>query len=166
MARAAARLGASAAVVDDARLRDGGDWDAGAVADACRGRLAGLLAGARAAAVVTFDAAGASRHPNHVATWRGLVALRASWGDEKAPRVDWLALESAPFYRKFLGALDVLVAPCRAARDGRPSLLVANFDVRAAYAALAAHASQLVWFRRLFLLFSSYTYLNRLADLR
>ena len=43
------------------------------------------------------------------------------------------------------------------------SVLVASLDVRGCYAALAAHASQLVWFRRLFVVFSAYTYANRLV---
>ena len=42
-------------------------------------------------------------------------------------------------------------------------MLVASLDVRGCYAALAAHASQLVWFRRLFVVFSAYTYANRLV---
>ena len=45
----------------------------------------------------------------------------------------------------------------------RRSVLVASLDVRGCYAALAAHASQLVWFRRLFVVFSAYTYANRLV---
>ena len=43
------------------------------------------------------------------------------------------------------------------------SVLVASLGVRGCYAALAAHASQLVWFRRLFVVFSAYTYANRLV---
>ena len=91
------------------------------------------------------------------------------------------ALETAPHYRRYIGALDVPCAAVRACFDPRPcgpgvleapvdgvilthrSVLVASLDVRGCYAALAAHASQLVWFRRLFVVFSAYTYANRLV---
>ena len=125
------------------------------------------------------------------------------------------ALETAPHYRRYIGALDVACAAVRARFDPRPcgpgvleaprrwragcresarycggdgvrgaervrdtvaamacwvprecthrSVLVASLDVRGCYAALAAHASQLVWFRRLFVVFSAYTYANRLV---
>lgn len=73
------------------------------------------------------------------------------------------ALETAPHYRRYIGFFDVACALLRARLAARRSLLVASFDVRGCYAALAAHASQLVWFRRLFVVFSAYTYANRLV---
>ena len=60
---------------------------------------------------------------------------------------------------------DVFLGAGRALLDPRPSVVFCNLDVAAAYGALAVHATQLVWFRRLFILFSAYTFCNRLTDL-
>ena len=109
---------------------------------------------------MTFDERGASGHPNHAACFRGVALLREEARGERGPCVTtWLALETAPLARRFVGALDV----ARPRFDRRPGLLFWTADVPGAYAALGAHASQVVWFRRLFLLFSVYTWVNRLV---
>ena len=111
---------------------------------------------------------------------RGLIRARALFSVLEAPR-RWRAL--CVFFRLRLHAIDAaalcvcLSTPstrCGVPREcvirwrrGRHathrSVLVASLDVRGCYAALAAHASQLVWFRRLFVVFSAYTYANRLV---
>ncbi|CAH0368578.1 unnamed protein product [Pelagomonas calceolata] len=161
--RAARRLGASATCVNNAALQDGPHaWDPSVVA-ANVGPW--LHAGA---VVVTFDRYGASGHANHVAVYHGAApASFARRGDgvtrDARRHCRFYALETAPHYRRYIGAFDVLCAAVRARFDPRPSVLVASLDVRGCYAALAAHASQLVWFRRLFVVFSAYTYANRLV---
>lgn len=186
--RAAARLGATATCVNDARLRDGPHaWDAAVVEEVVRPLLH------EEALVVTFDRGGASGHANHVACYHGAAAaskgpsrrreqrsrrwrggrkrhaanVQVHAGVRRIAQTErtgrFYALETAPHYRRYIGCFDVACAWLRARLAARRSLLVASVDVRGCYAALAAHASQLVWFRRLSVVFSAYTYANRLV---
>ena len=176
MHAAAARLGATASVVEDSRLADGADWDPRDVAEIARRGIERLLEAAGPASdreraeplIVTFDERGASGHANHVATFRGLVLLRAAAAasrEDPLSGATFLRLESAPLVGRFLGALAIPLGIARARCDGRPSLLFTNVNVVAAFRALAAHRTQLVWFRKLFLVFSVYTFFNRLFEL-
>jgi N-acetylglucosaminylphosphatidylinositol deacetylase len=90
------------------------------------------------------------------------------------------ALETVSGLRKFLGPLDILVSWAAmvsagggghgkgggrrgAAADAWPDRAVVSGGLasqRAAHAAMRAHASQYVWFRRLFVAFSRYMFVN------
>lgn len=122
--------------------------------------------------VVTFDAGGVSGHPNHAAlphALADLVAAPAAGGAGIRQRV-WL-LETTSLLRKYLGLLDLplsfLLLLATAARAGcsKPRRLALNFRPWMAYRAMLAHASQFVWYRRLFILFSRYTYVNTLVPM-
>uniref|UniRef100_A0A7S3ZPL6 N-acetylglucosaminylphosphatidylinositol deacetylase n=1 Tax=Pelagomonas calceolata TaxID=35677 RepID=A0A7S3ZPL6_9STRA len=111
--RAARRLGASATCVNNAALQDGPHaWDPSVVA-ANVGPW--LHAGA---VVVTFDRYGASGHANHVAVYHGVRRLAQTRRDCR-----FYALETAPHYRRYIGAFDVLCAAVRARFDPRPCLV-------------------------------------------
>lgn len=187
---AAALLGVPATrvqIVDDAvNLADGlrTRWS---VVEA-RGHIERFVADQRIDLLLTFDAQGISGHPNHVACFdavQSLLRLRhaaaALAGVNPAdpapePRLCGYALQSTPLWRKYLGPLDALrsfLDRQSASRqewspDGMsqfyllvdPSPLGA---MRRSYAAMQAHASQFVWFRRLFVIFSRYTFLNTLV---
>jgi N-acetylglucosaminylphosphatidylinositol deacetylase len=104
--------------------------------------------------VVTFDAGGVSGHVNHVGAYRGVLA----WAAAARPRaVPVLALETVSRARKFAGVLDVLGSTWSAAAV--TALLDAPTRV---HAAMGAHASQYVWFRRVFVWLSRYTWVNTL----
>lgn len=123
--------------------------------------------------VLTFDAGGVSGHPNHAAlphAMANLVAAGARAGGRGSrPRV-WL-LQTTSLLRKYLGLLDLplsfLLLLLATARPGRsmPRRMVLNFRPWVAYWAMLAHASQFVWYRRLFILLSRYTYVNTLVPM-
>lgn len=170
MYSAAMRFGATASVVEDPRLQDGGEWDACVVAEVARRGIEASFAvrGSCRRCVVTFDERGASGHKNHASTSRGLVLLRLA-SESQADSLfgtHFFELESAPFTSRFLGMLAVPVGLVRSRVDPQPSVLYANLDVITAFRALAVHETQFVWFRKLFLVFSSYTFLNRLIEIQ
>ena len=66
-------------------------------------------------------------------------------------------LESTHLCRKYTGVLDVLTS---LVQDG--SQCFCSLTPWINYAAMQAHFSQFVWYRRLFVLFSRYTYVNNL----
>lgn len=118
---------------------------------------------------MTFDAGGISGHPNHTALAHAMMAHlpTPSTGRHAIPKV-WL-LETTSLLRKYLGVLEVLVSLLLAALarlwgGGRRETRVAlNPRPWVAYSAMLAHASQFVWYRRLFVLFSRYTYVNTMV---
>lgn len=109
--------------------------------------------------MVTFDAGGVSGHPNHGALAHAMMNLAAEGFQQRV----WL-LETTSLVRKYLGLVDVplsfLLLPAAAKDDARVALNVRPWS---AYSAMLAHASQFVWYRRLFILFSRYTYVNTLV---
>lgn len=140
MARAAERYGATVTVLDDPRLLDGAHWDVAVVAQRVDEALG------RHDAVLTFDSRGVSGHPNHVATSAGVrLALRNK-------RVTLLELQTVR--GAFLGPFALVALLWR-----RGPVFV-SLQPWKAWAAMAVHASQFVWFRKAFILFSSYTYVN------
>lgn len=145
------------ACADAPDLRDGfgEDWAPGAVCrelDAARRRWPGLRR------VVTFDARGVSGHPNHTATHRGVVAWLGRGG---AGLAAW-QLRSEPLWYKFLGPVGCLCS--RLSAPPGATQLWAPSATRVVRACLA-HRTQMVWYRYLFLLFSTYTHACTLVPL-
>lgn len=157
-------------VVDHESLRDGPDavWPEQLVART----TAAYVTAHDAAVVLTFDGYGVSGHPNHIAVHRGI-----KWGLQPGrPCAEtgavFLELLSLPVAVKFLGLLEAAMHRhgCVGAEPGggggaaSASATVHFFagpaDVAAVWAAMRAHWSQLVWFRRLYLVFSRYVYVN------
>ena len=160
LVRSCASLGVAAervTLIDDARLRDGPDeiWDSALVASLVRRELRQHAL----AAVVTFDAYGVSGHPNHAAVHRGVATLAAGAG---APRA--YELVSTGLVRKHSGVVDVAVsAAVGHLLDGRCCFLSA--EPWRCHAAMRCHASQYVWFRRLYVLTSRYVFCNTLRPI-
>ena len=156
-----------------------GDKSEGCTANAgaatsCNGPLAQL----HLRQVISFDDGGVSGHRNHVATAQGVLAFARS---PRGASVAVFALESVSLLRKFSGPLDVLASAVAVATRAAwaavmaaagestaipECVFVANPDPGAAQRALHAHASQAVWFRRLFVVFSRYAYVNTLNRVR
>lgn len=123
--------------------------------------------------VVTFDGAGVSGHANHVATHEGAKqwieqrksdSLRAVRGDEDeearpVPQV-WV-LETTSVARKFCGVMDVFTSYCETLLNPR-RILVPSSSPMEIWKAARLHKSQFVWYRKLFLVFSRYSYVNTL----
>lgn len=112
--------------------------------------------------VVTFDDHGVSGHPNHISLYHASMALSSS----SSRPLTLLTLKSTGILRKYLGPLECLCYALLPPQDevGNPTLLtVTNLDLPLAYRMMAAHHSQFVWYRKLFVLFSRYGYINHLS---
>jgi len=106
--------------------------------------------------IVTFDSEGISGHPNHKQTHRGVVHHSNTTGGEL--KLHYFFLHTTPWYLKYLSWIPL----CYSNADPN-SLLYKNSDSNLVWEVMKIHHSQLVWFRKFYLLFSSYVYLNRLT---
>ncbi|XP_012603322.1 N-acetylglucosaminyl-phosphatidylinositol de-N-acetylase isoform X1 [Microcebus murinus] len=107
--------------------------------------------------VVTFDAGGVSGHSNHVALY---AAVRALHSEGKLPKgCSVLTLQSVNVLRKYLSLLDLPWSLLHA-RD--VLFVLTSAEVARAKRAMSCHRSQLLWFRRLYVLFSRYMRINSL----
>ncbi|KAM3558249.1 hypothetical protein MY1884_004097 [Beauveria asiatica] len=130
--------------------------------------------------LITFDAGGVSAHPNHISLYHGarrfLAALLRGRSAGWAAPVDLYTLRSVHVSRKYASILDALPTlvtwAATAARDPDkahpPALvflsgLVGEGALPTAWSAMtAAHKSQMVWFRYLYITFSRYMLINDL----
>lgn len=127
--------------------------------------------------IITFDAQGVSSHPNHISLFHGarkfvgaLLKGRSGW----ASPVDLYTLRSVNVVRKFTSIIDILPtlttwAAATKADKAHPgalvflSPLVGDGGLPTAWSAMtAAHKSQMVWFRYLWITFSRYMVINDL----
>ena len=186
--------------VDDPQLQDGpvNAWPPAHVAARVHAHLHAL----GVSHVLTFDAQGVTRHPNHVAVHAGVrLLLNAPPGSGGAP---WRLprplvaheLVSTGLLRKHLGLWDALLSllatlawllwrrsvasllPRRASRhvkegatkggaapSGPRHCCVFTARPRRCHAAMCAHASQYVWYRKLYVLTSRFVWVNTLHRL-
>ena len=120
--------------------------------------------------IVTFDNYGVSGHENHVDTSRGVVYFYETsvWGgsggsggsgenSETSNGHCLYLLESTHIFRKYAGIFDVMGSLVQGG-----SQCFCSLTPWINYAAMQAHFSQFVWYRRLFVVFSRYTYVNNL----
>lgn len=115
----------------------------------------------------TFDDYGVSGHPNHIAVHRGVkLAIQeqharcdaaAAVAGTAATKVRGWGLESTSLARKYIGVADAAVSTWTLGDSGA---FVFLFRPWWNYAAMALHRSQFVWYRRLFVVFSRYTFVN------
>lgn len=176
------------AVLEDPALQDGmqNQWSAQHIADV----VLQYVDTHGIDAVFTFDDYGVSGHPNHIAVFRGVRealrrqhercdAAQADAQDEdgdlvvvsppKATRVRGWALESTGILRKYIGVLDAALSFWLSGRQGETpddSAFVFCFRPAWNYRAMALHRSQFVWYRRLFVAFSRYTFVNTFQPIR
>lgn len=116
--------------------------------------------------IVTFDKFGVSQHPNHIACHEGVKLLKRNF----PPGITFLQLKTHSLPLKYFGAVSLL----------RPSALLfrkrsktrTSFDIVipptsffSCLRAMKMHASQLKWFRYLFVFFSSYSCRNEFTEL-
>jgi N-acetylglucosaminylphosphatidylinositol deacetylase len=111
--------------------------------------------------VITFDDYGVSGHPNHIATSRGVSQALSRYNSLGNHSIHCLQLQSTNCLRKFMGFIDLLWS--RLTITSPRDILVLNPNILLTFSAMSAHASQFVWYRRVFLLLSRYTYLNTLS---
>jgi N-acetylglucosaminylphosphatidylinositol deacetylase len=96
-----------------------------------------------------------SGHVNHTSVHRGV--LKGAGGGVAEVYV----LDSTSVLCKYVGVLGVLFTACASSsKRGGGGRRYVSLDVGVSYRAMSAHASQFVWFRRLFVVASRYTYCN------
>jgi len=69
-----------------------------------------------------------------------------------------LELVSVNIIRKYIGVLDLLLC------DEEKEIVLLNFDVMINRKAMQLHLSQFVWFRKLFVFFSRYSFINTFRE--
>lgn len=107
--------------------------------------------------VVTFDEGGVSGHSNHVAL---NAAVRTLHAEGKLPKgCSVLTLQSVNLLRKYLCLLDL---PCSLLLARDTLFVLTQCEAAQAQRAMSCHRSQLLWFRRLYMLFSRYMRINSL----
>ncbi|XP_004433077.1 PREDICTED: N-acetylglucosaminyl-phosphatidylinositol de-N-acetylase isoform X1 [Ceratotherium simum simum] len=110
--------------------------------------------------VVTFDAGGVSGHSNHVALY---AAVRTLHSEGKLPKgCSVLTLQSVNVLRKYISLLDL---PFSLLHTQDVLFMLTSKEVAQAKRAMSCHRSQLLWFRRLYVLFSRYMRINSLSFL-
>ena len=144
-------------VVDDLKLQDGFEevWEPAAVASA----VSTSVDKWNINSIITFDNQGVSGHPNHIATWLGVKNMvdDKAFQDKHEDFRLW-TLASTSFLRKYSGICDIFLS----AWD--PGAMFYSPKLWTNHAAMAAHYSQFVWYRRLFVFFSRYGYINNLVE--
>jgi N-acetylglucosaminylphosphatidylinositol deacetylase len=152
-------------VLEDPKLQDGmqNKWDPNHIAEI----VTSFTQEHDIEVVFTFDNYGISGHPNHIAVYHGVQraiqssatnssSFSSSSSSSTTTRhlLHGWKLESTTLWRKFIGVLDTLFS----LQDN--SLFVFVFHPRWNYQAMALHVSQFVWYRRLFVIFSRYSFIN------
>jgi N-acetylglucosaminylphosphatidylinositol deacetylase len=125
--------------------------------------------------IVTFDEWGVSGHPHHRSVHTAVAQIVLLNKEKKLPlSMSWLLnvpiyiLHSVPLWKKYSAWL---LLPCnngchsiiirrKVNDDGKVALQILNSSPRRVWTAMRAHRSQLLWFRRLYLLTSQYVYFN------
>ncbi|KGN63715.1 N-acetylglucosaminyl-phosphatidylinositol de-N-acetylase isoform X2 [Cucumis sativus] len=113
--------------------------------------------------IITFDSYGVSGHCNHRDVHNGV----RDFLHNKAPQsFEAWELVSTNILRKYSGPIDIWLSILfsEAHTRGITHCLV-NECPRQSFFAMAQHASQWVWFRKLFVTFSSYTFVNTLKKI-
>ncbi|KAE8663639.1 hypothetical protein F3Y22_tig00112925pilonHSYRG00083 [Hibiscus syriacus] len=143
-------------VLDHPDFQDGFGrvWNHGLLANIIEEEVYGLVIDV----IITFDGYGVSGHCNHGDVHRGVVKFLH---DSAPGNIEAWELVSINILRKYSGLFDIWISSLDVMRHPkglRHCLL--NEDPRKSYLAMAQHSSQWVWFRKLFVAFSSYTYIN------
>mmetsp|Transcript_30405 Transcript_30405/g.41947 ORF Transcript_30405/g.41947 Transcript_30405/m.41947 type:complete len:174 (+) Transcript_30405:416-937(+) len=121
--------------------------------------------------ILTFDEGGASSHPNHIAVFHAASLLAT----KKSKETKIFFLKSWPTLLKFWGPLPLffhalwttttsLISSRKKENTNQERVSFLNADVWRVVEAMKAHHSQFVWFRKLFVFFSSYSYFNSLSS--
>jgi len=108
--------------------------------------------------VVTFDSLGVSGHPNHKQTHLGVVCHARTLGKE----LSYFYLHTSPLHHKYASWL--LAPYYYYSSSPTKARLFYNANADTVWEAMRAHSSQMVWFRKFYLQFSSYVYFNQLNE--
>ncbi|KAL0805711.1 hypothetical protein Bca101_098202 [Brassica carinata] len=105
--------------------------------------------------IITFDNYGVSGHCNHRDVHHGFLQTNSE------RNIKAWELASLNIFRKYSGPIDIWLSIFSSKRNPSKAIII-NEQPWKSYKAMAQHLSQWVWFRKLFVSFSSYTYANTL----
>lgn len=158
-------------VVDHPSLQDGFScqWDQSLIVKLLRQAVADH----NIQIILTFDSYGISGHPNHRAVHSGVRAFLFEEGNtinSKEGSADEVIqgweLASTNMLRKYSGPFELCALVLkRISIDEEKLHYLFNPSPRTSIVAMSQHRSQWVWYRRLFVLFSRYTYINTLKKM-
>ncbi|CAG2053587.1 unnamed protein product [Timema podura] len=109
--------------------------------------------------VITFDKQGVSRHLNHGSIFLAIAYLCME--NKFPPNCRIYALESINILRKYSGFLDVPISYLMSSYW----YILSPLERSTVRSAMMAHRSQYVWFRKLYMAFSRYTFINTLKEI-
>ncbi|PIA46813.1 hypothetical protein AQUCO_01500392v1 [Aquilegia coerulea] len=112
--------------------------------------------------LITFDSYGISGHRNHRDVHNGICTFLC---EELHGSIEAWELVSTSIIRKYSGPLDVWLSILSAKNSRGRMYCLLNKHPQKSYMAMAQHQSQWIWFRKLFVSFSSYTYINVLKKI-
>ncbi|KAL6775960.1 hypothetical protein ACKKBG_A19250 [Auxenochlorella protothecoides x Auxenochlorella symbiontica] len=144
--------------IDDPELQDGSSWQISKAAV----HIQKSLEVVDPTHVLTFDAAGASGHHNHIATHCAVQTVLSCRKD-----LQLYLLETFPLWQKYsplpsLAGWASQLLHGRAAGGSAPKITFGALSPVVPWRAMTCHSSQLVWYRYLWLAFSVYMVYNRL----
>ncbi|XP_060768574.1 N-acetylglucosaminyl-phosphatidylinositol de-N-acetylase isoform X2 [Neoarius graeffei] len=105
--------------------------------------------------VLTFDEGGVSGHANHIAIYKALGHLAFVGRIPEGCQV--LSLHTISILRKYLSLFEL---PISWLLPSSFCCIIGPNEYKKAKEAMLHHRSQLLWFRRLYILFSRYMYIN------
>lgn len=105
--------------------------------------------------VLTFDGRGVSGHANHIAIYMTLRHLASAGRLPEGCQI--FSLHSISILRKYLSVLEL---PVSWLLPSDFCCIIGQEEYKRAKKAMLCHRSQLLWFRRLYILFSRYMLVN------
>ncbi|KAF9603756.1 hypothetical protein IFM89_037842 [Coptis chinensis] len=112
--------------------------------------------------LITFDSYGISGHRNHRDVHNGVCTFLC---EDSQRGIEAWELLSTSIIRKYSGPMDLWLSALLASSSrGQMHCLLNEHPVKS-FMAMAQHQSQWIWFRKLFVVFSSYTYVNMLRKI-
>lgn len=108
--------------------------------------------------IVTFDCKGVSEHQNHISIRNAIPGIISISEQRKDKERKFFELETTGIIRKYLGMIDSAIS-------SKNDYVFLNISPLIAWKAMALHQSQFVWYRKLFVVFSRYAYLNTLIPI-
>ncbi|CAN8279859.1 unnamed protein product [Cochlearia groenlandica] len=108
--------------------------------------------------IITFDNHGVSGHCNHRDVHRGVLKFLQSNSDRNIKAWELVSLD---ILRKYCGPIDIWLS-ILSGKIYPSKVIIVNEQPRKSIEAMSQHSSQWVWFRKLFVSLSSYTYTNTL----
>eukprot|EP01036_Dinobryon_divergens_P029606 gene29606-38728_t len=110
--------------------------------------------------IITFDERGVSGHINHIAAFRGLQMAYTGTLKRERPKLLALSLQSKGLCRKFAGILDILISYMNLTLRREVYVVCSMLSLINALRGIFIHRSQNLWYRRIFILVSSFSYVN------